>query len=174
MTTLRYGAPAPDFTLPSTQGGDVRLSSFKGQADVVLAFYCYDFGRIWTPELSDLAQVAKRLQEQGAVILAVSGDSPFCHTAFAQARSFPFPLLSDVHRSVVRAFGVLDEDRNVAYRSTFVIDREGVLRWGQAGDREMIRDGTEIQRVLGLIASLRKHWGREINAGSGRVAKVAR
>jgi len=87
----------------------------------------------------------------------VSGDSPFCHTAFAQARSFPFPLLSDVHRSVVRAFGVLDEDRNVAYRSTFVIDREGVLRWGQAGDREMIRDGTEIQRVLGLIASLRKH-----------------
>lgn len=87
----------------------------------------------------------------------MSGDSPFCHTAFAQARSFPFPLLSDVHRSVVRAYGVLDEDRNVAYRSTFVIDREGVLRWGQAGDREMIRDGTEIQRVLGLIASLRKH-----------------
>jgi peroxiredoxin len=86
----------------------------------------------------------------------VSGDSPFCHTAFAKARSFPFPLLSDVHRSVIRAYGVLDEDRNVAYRSTFVIDREGVLRWGQAGDREMIRDGTEIQRVLGLIASLRK------------------
>jgi peroxiredoxin len=46
MTTPRYGAPAPDFTLPSSQGGDVRLSSFKGQADVVLAFYCYDFGRI--------------------------------------------------------------------------------------------------------------------------------
>jgi mycoredoxin-dependent peroxiredoxin len=87
----------------------------------------------------------------------VSGDSPFCHTAFAKARSFPFPLLSDVHRSVIRAYGVLDEDRNVAYRSTFVIDREGVLRWGQAGDREMIRDGTEIQRVLSLIASLRKH-----------------
>ncbi len=73
-----------------------------------------------------------------------------------KAQSFPFPLLSDVHRSVIRAYGVLDEDRNVAYRSTFVIDREGVLRWGQAGDREMVRDGTEIQRVLGLIASLRK------------------
>jgi len=46
MTTLRYGAPAPDFALPSTEGGEVRLASFKGQADVVLAFYCYDFGRI--------------------------------------------------------------------------------------------------------------------------------
>jgi len=97
------------------------------------------------------------LQEQGAVILAVSGDSPFCHTAFAQARSFPFPLLSDVHRTAIRAYGVLDEDRNVAYRSTFVVDREGVLRWGQVGDREMVRDGTEIARVLGLIAALRKH-----------------
>jgi peroxiredoxin len=44
--TLRYGAPAPDFTLPSTQGQDVALSSFRDRADVVLAFYCYDWGRI--------------------------------------------------------------------------------------------------------------------------------
>jgi alkyl hydroperoxide reductase subunit AhpC len=50
---------------------------------------------------------------------------------------------------------VLDEERNVAYRSTFIVDREGVLRWGQAGDREMVRDGAEIVRVLGLIAARR-------------------
>jgi alkyl hydroperoxide reductase subunit AhpC len=86
----------------------------------------------------------------------VSGDSPFCHTAFAKAQPLPFPLLSDVHRTVIRAYGVLDEDRNVAYRSTFVIDREGVLRWGQVGDRQMIRDGREIVRVLDLIESLRQ------------------
>ena len=46
MTGLRYGTPAPDFTLPSSQGGEVTLSSFKGQSDVVLVFYCYDFGGI--------------------------------------------------------------------------------------------------------------------------------
>lgn len=51
---------------------------------------------------------------------------------------------------------MLDEERNVAYRSTFVIDREGVLRWGQVGDRQMIRDGREIVRVLDLIESLRQ------------------
>jgi alkyl hydroperoxide reductase subunit AhpC len=50
---------------------------------------------------------------------------------------------------------VLDEERNVAYRSTFIIDRDGVLRWGQAGDREMVRDGTEILRVLELIVARR-------------------
>jgi alkyl hydroperoxide reductase subunit AhpC len=56
---------------------------------------------------------------------------------------------------VIRAYGVLDGDRNVAYRSTFVVDRDGILRWGQAGDREMVRDGREIVRVLDLIAKLR-------------------
>ena len=71
-------------------------------------------------------------------------------------RAFPFPLLSDVHRSAIRAYGVHDEDRNVAYRSTFVVDRDGVLRWGQAGDRQMVRDGREVVRILDLIDELRR------------------
>lgn len=98
--------------------------------------------------------------ERDAVLLAISGDSPFCHRAFADAQGFPFPLLSDVHRRAISAYGVLDPERNVAYRSTFIVDREGILRWGQAGDREMVREGTEILRILDLMASLRK-------AGSG-------
>ncbi len=60
-------------------------------------------------------------------MLAISGDSPACHAAFAAARKFPFPLLSDLHRSVI----------------------------GQAGDRQMVRDGAEILRVLELIGRLR-------------------
>ena len=65
------------------------------------------------------------------------------------------PLLSDLHRTAMAAYGVLDEDRNVAYRSTFVVDRDGILRWGQAGDRQMTRDGAEILRVLDVIDALR-------------------
>jgi len=61
-----------------------------------------------------------------------------------------------VHRSVITAYGVHDVDRNVAYRSTFVVDRDGILRWGQAGDRQMVRDGREVLRVLDLIHSLRQ------------------
>jgi alkyl hydroperoxide reductase subunit AhpC len=56
---------------------------------------------------------------------------------------------------VIRAYGVHDVNRNVAYRSTFVVDKAGVLRWGQAGDRQMIRDGKEILRVLNVIEGLR-------------------
>ncbi len=85
-------------------------------------------------------------------MLAISADSPWCHEAFAKARGFSFPLLSDVHRRVITTYGVLDAERNVAWRSTFVIDAAGNLRWGQAGDRLMVRDGAEILRVLDLAA----------------------
>ena len=64
--------------------------------------------------------------------------------------------MSDIQREAIRAYGVLDEDRNVAYRSTFVVDKDGVLRWGQAGDRHMVRDGSEILRVLDVIERLRR------------------
>jgi alkyl hydroperoxide reductase subunit AhpC len=57
---------------------------------------------------------------------------------------------------VIRAYDVLDEERNVAYRSTFIVDREGTLRWGQTGDRDMVREGSEILRILDLIATLRR------------------
>ena len=95
------------------------------------------------------------LHARGAVVLGISGDSPPCHAEFVKARSLNFPQLSDLHRSVIGAYGVLDEERNVAYRSTFVVDREGLLRWGQAGDRQMIRDGREILRVLDVVERLR-------------------
>ena len=87
--------------------------------------------------------------------MAISADSPASHAAYTQAQGFPFPLLSDIHRTVIRGYGVLDEDRNVAWRSTFVVDRDGMLRWGQGGDRQMVRDGTEILRVLDLVGRLR-------------------
>jgi len=90
------------------------------------------------------------------VFLAISADSPFSHEAFVKAAKLPFPLVSDIQREAIRAYGVLDEARNVAYRSTFIVDRDGVLRWGQAGDRQMVRDGSEVLRVLDVIERLRR------------------
>ena len=89
------------------------------------------------------------------MVLGISADSPFCHDAYLKARSIPFTLLSDVHRAAIRAYGVHDEERNVAYRSTAIVDRDGKLRWSQSGDRLMTRSGAEIRRVLELIGRLR-------------------
>ena len=89
------------------------------------------------------------------MLLGISGDSPFSHAEFHKRHQLPFPLLSDVHRKVIRDYGLLDEERNVAYRSTVISDRDGRLRWSQAGDRQMTRSGAEILRVLDLIGKLR-------------------
>ena len=96
------------------------------------------------------------MKERGAEVLGISADSHFCHQAFAETRGVAIPLLSDIHRTVMRAYGVHDEERNVAFRSTFIVDKDGVLRWGQAGDRLMVRDGNEILRVLDLIGKARR------------------
>ena len=45
MTGVSFGQPAPDFTLPSSAGGELALASLRGH-DVVLAFYCFDWGSI--------------------------------------------------------------------------------------------------------------------------------
>ena len=89
------------------------------------------------------------------MLLGISGDSPFSHAEFHKRHQLPFPLLSDVHRKMIRDYSLLDEERNVAYRSTVIIDRDGRLRWSQAGDRQMTRSGAEILRVLDLIGKLR-------------------
>jgi peroxiredoxin len=102
----------------------------------------------------------QEIRARGAVLLGISGDSPFSHAAFAKARGLTFPLLSDIHRKVIKEYYVLDEERNVAWRSTFVIDRDGILRWSQAGDRHMIRDGREVLRVLDLVESLRQRGAK--------------
>jgi peroxiredoxin len=88
-------------------------------------------------------------------VLGISGDTPFSHAEFHRRHALSFPLLSDVHRKVIQAYGVWDEERNVAYRSTVVVDRDGRVRWSQSGDRLMTRSGTEILRVLDLIQHLR-------------------
>jgi alkyl hydroperoxide reductase subunit AhpC len=88
-------------------------------------------------------------------VLGISGDTPFSHAEYHKRHALPFPLLSDLHRSVIQAYGVWDEERNVAYRSTVIVDREGRVRWSQSGDRLMTRSGAEILRVLDLIQHLR-------------------
>ena len=96
------------------------------------------------------------MKDRGAEMLGISADSHFVHQAFTEARGVSIPLLSDVHRTAMKAYGVHDEDRNVAFRSTFIVDKDGVLRWGQTGDRQMVRDGHEILRVLDLIGKIRR------------------
>ena len=148
--TLEVGSPAPDFTLRDQHGRSVSLSSFAGEKPVVLVFYPFAFSRVCTGELAGIRDVLPRFEEAGAQLLGLSCDPMFSLRAFADQDGLEMPLLSDFwpHGAVASAYGVLDEGKGCARRSTFIVDRNGRLRWSVHREMSEARDAEEYLRVL--------------------------
>ncbi|WP_138493389.1 thioredoxin-dependent thiol peroxidase [Paenibacillus pinistramenti] len=129
---LQPGQIVPDFTLPSSTGGNISLSDYRGQA-VVLYFYPKDQTPACTQEACDFRDRAAYYARHGAVLLGISGDPLKAHSRFAAKHELPFPLLSDEDHEVCRLFGVWQlkkmygREYEGIVRSTFLIDREGRL-----------------------------------------------
>jgi peroxiredoxin Q/BCP len=127
------GDPAPDFRLPSTEGRDLAPSDFAGRV-VVLYFYPKDMTSGCTTEACDFRDRHEALLEAGAVVLGVSPDSVASHDKFVKKHSLPFPLLADVDHVAQNAYAVRKEKSMYGRtylgveRSTFLIDRGGILR----------------------------------------------
>ena len=130
---LKDGQPAPDFDLPSSAGGRVRLADLKGQT-VVLYFYPKDSTPGCTREACAFRDSQARMKKRGVVVLGVSADSLTSHGKFREKYSLNFPLLSDADKAVAKKYGAFGE--KVLYgkktigliRSTFVIDGSGLVR----------------------------------------------
>ena len=152
--TLSIGQPAPDFELRDQNGEGVVLSSFRGRRAVVVMFYPFAFSRVCTGELCAVRDNLPRFESADAQLLAVSCDPMFALRAFAEQDRLAFPLLSDFwpHGEVARRYGVFSEDRGCADRSTFILDKQGVLRWQVHSAMPDARDLEEQVRVLGEVA----------------------
>ena len=131
MSPLEVGTPAPELELPDQDGQGVLLSSYRDVARVLLVFYPFAFSRVCTSELGELRDAWARFDRTDLAVLAVSCDPVFTLRAYAEAERLPFTLLSDFwpHGAAASAFGVLDERRGCARRSTFLIDESGTIRW---------------------------------------------
>ncbi|MBD0739652.1 peroxiredoxin [Streptomyces sp. CBMA29] len=125
------GAPAPDFALPDQHGRTVRLADFRGRKNVVLLFYPFAFTGVCTGELCALRDELPAFQNADVHLLAVSCDSMHSLRVFADQEGLDYPLLSDFwpHGAASRAYGVFAEDKGCALRGTFVIDKQGTVRW---------------------------------------------
>jgi peroxiredoxin len=141
---------APDFELRDQHGQQVRLSSFRGQKAVVVMFYPYAFSRVCTGELAEVRDEHAELVSDTVQLLAVSCDPMFALREFADRDKLTFPLLSDFwpHGAVATAYGVFDAEHGCATRSTFIVDRDGVLRWSVHNAMPEARDLAEQRRVL--------------------------
>ena len=128
---ITIGQAAPDFELVNQHGEKVSLASFKGVKNVVVLFYPLAFSGICTGELCALRDDLSAFQNDNVELLAISCDPMFSQRAFAEHEGYKLPLLSDFwpHGAVAKAYGVFDEERGRATRGTFVIDKEGILRW---------------------------------------------
>lgn len=130
---IKEGSKAPDFSLPSVDGGLVSLEELKGKT-VVIYFYPKDDTPGCTREACAFRDTQAKLKKTGALVFGVSPDSVASHQKFKTKYKLNFPLLCDADKSVAKKFGAFGE--KVMYgkkvigmiRSTFVIDGAGVVR----------------------------------------------
>lgn len=130
---LTAGERAPDFSNPDADMNIVELSEFKGRV-VVLYFYVRDDTPGCTTEAIEFSELEGAFSRAGAVVLGVSRDDCIKHGEFRDKHGISVRLLADKEQTTCEAYGVL-QDREVdgvmrrsMVRSTFVIDRQGVIR----------------------------------------------
>ena len=148
------GQTAPDFTLRDQDGAEVTLSSFRGERNVVLLFYPLAFTGVCQGELCAVRDDLSRFQNDDVQVLTVSVDSVPTHKKWAEEQGYTFPLLSDFwpHGAVATKYGVFNEERGLATRGTFVIDKEGIVRWKVVNAIPDARDQAEYVQALAALA----------------------
>lgn len=131
MSGLVISDQAPDFTLRDQFGQDVTLSSFRGRKAVAVVFYPFAFSGVCTGELSGIRERIADFLTFDTELLAISCDPMYSLRAFADAEGLNFPLLSDYwpHGEVSRAYEVFDETKGAPRRSSYIIDKDGSIRW---------------------------------------------
>jgi peroxiredoxin Q/BCP len=136
MTQLAPGDPAPEFTLPSADGTEVSLSSYRGQR-VIVYFYPAAMTPGCTKQACDFRDSLSSLAAAGVAVLGISPDQPAKLAKFRDAEGLTFPLLSDPSRAVLEAYGAYGEKKLYGkvtvgvIRSTFVIDADGKVEKAQ-------------------------------------------
>ena len=151
--TVEVGQQAPDFELKDQHGTPVRLSGFRGKKNVVLVFYPLAFSGTCTAELCAMRDEFPEVTRDDVELLTVSVDSGYVQRAWSEAQHFKFPMLSDFwpHGDVARAYGVFNDTRGVATRGTFIIDKDGVVRWKVVHPIPQARDIAEYQKALASL-----------------------
>ena len=147
------GEVAPGFTLPSQDGSQISLDSFRGKW-VVLYFYPKDMTKGCTIEAHNFQRDQAKFDALDAVILGVSVDTPDSHKEFCTKEGLTFRLLADPEHKVVDAYGSLGHfgAMTIASRNTFLIDPHGkiVKEWTK------VDPSVHSEEVLAAIAELKK------------------
>ena len=161
--SARVGQLAPDFSVQAydrtkddTNGQfpQVSLSDFSNQW-VCLYFYPLDFTFVCPTEIVEFNEAVPEFASRKCALLAASTDSVYSHKGWCDShpdlRGLKHLMLADTTHALSNAFGVLKDDQGIAYRGTFIIDPQRVVRWVSINDLPVGRNVEEVLRVLDAL-----------------------
>jgi mycoredoxin-dependent peroxiredoxin len=148
------GTEAPDFTLKDQNNQLVTLSSFRGERNVLVVFYPFAFSGTCTGEMCAIRDDLPNFQNDEVQVLGVSVDHVYALKAWALDQGYEFPLLSDFwpHGEVAKTYGVFNNDRGMAVRGTFLVDRSGIIRFAEVNQPGEPRDQQEWKKALATLS----------------------
>ena len=160
---LTVGDRIPVFDVPAVLSADpdsafarITDQSDRGKWKVIF-FWPKDFTFVCPTEIAAFGKLNGEFADRDAVIYGVSIDSDYVHLAWRRThpdlKTIPFPMLADIKRELVSAFGIVDKSEGVALRATFVVDPDGVIRFVSVNDLNVGRNTNEVLRVLDALQS---------------------
>lgn len=159
---------APDFTSAAVLAdgsikNDFKLSDFKGKY-VVLFFYPLDFTFVCPTELIAFSRRIKEFEHRDVQVIGCSVDSQYTHVAWRNTPveqggigAITYPLVADVKHEICRAYDVEFDSAGVAFRGSFLIDKEGVVRHQVVNDLPLGRNVDEMLRMVDALQFTEKH-----------------
>jgi len=167
--SVLVGRSAPDFTASAVLGdgsivSDYKLSKAIEDKYCVLFFYPLDFTFVCPTELIAFDHRLPEFEKRNVVVVGVSVDSQFTHNAWrntpvAEGGIGPvrYALVADLTHNICRAYGVETTDGAVAYRGSFLIDRDGMVRHQVVNDLSLGRDIDEMLRMVDALQFTEEH-----------------
>ncbi|WP_135079881.1 peroxiredoxin [Terasakiella sp. SH-1] len=168
MSQVLVGQEAPDFTAPAVMGDNSINDSFNLKEYLngdygVLFFYPLDFTFVCPSEILAFDHRVKAFEERGAKVIAVSIDSHFTHLAWKNTPvnegglgQVQFPMVADITKEIINNYGVVTGP-GIAFRGTFIIDKNGVVRHQLVNDLPLGRNVDETIRTLDALQFHEEH-----------------
>ena len=145
---INIGDPAPEFSLKNQDGEIITLSQYKGKKHLVIYFYPKDQTPGCTAEACGFRDQYEDFTDIGAEVIGISADGVRSHKNFASQRRLPFQLLSDRWNKTAKAYGVKRILFLLPSRETFVVDKEGIVRYTFSSNTNIKKHITASLEVL--------------------------
>jgi peroxiredoxin (alkyl hydroperoxide reductase subunit C) len=160
---LSIGSAFPEFNkkaVVSIEKGkefyDLSYEEIKNSGKwMVMFWWPKDFTFVCPTEIAEFNKHAQDFADRDAVLVGASTDSEFVHAAWRRdhedLRNLQFPMLADTSKSLADELGILERDEKIAYRATFIVDPQGIIRWVSLYDLNVGRNVKEVLRVLDAL-----------------------